>query len=144
MIYFPAEVNEWTFEQYMRVLAKELDEHGFKPNGFESYTRMLNNLIEAKKFLGYTHNSSISIAQHMDYPAIKFAQEMGLVNSGRCPLCGAVATGAHEWAASNAPRRVLKICRGCVQTRGGGTGHGSGVERSTGLGRLLDRIIWGD
>lgn len=144
MIYFPIEVNSWSFEQYMRVLAKELDDHGFQPDVFSSYTHMLENLIKAKKFLGHTHNSAISIAQQMDYPAMKFAKEIGLINNGRCPLCGAVAVGTCEWAGRDDPRRVLKICRGCMQTHGGGTGHGSGIQRATGLGRLLDRIIWGD
>lgn len=142
--YLPSEVKQWSFEHYMRVLAQELDENGLPNDIFGSYSHLLDNLIIAKRSLGYSHNSAISIAQQMDYPAMRFAEEIGLLNNGRCPLCGAVANGAYEWVGRDDRRRVLKICRGCRLTHGGGTGHGSGVIHVTAIGRFLDKIIWGD
>jgi hypothetical protein len=130
--YSSSYLHSLSIQNYLRLMAKELDDNGFRKewiDGTTTYSHFAENMIKAENAIrGGQGNPTYSFVQTLDYPAIKLLIDLGILNNGRCPICGAHTSGAqYLWTARNDTRREFHICKGCMHTRGGGTGQGNGM-----------------
>ena len=105
------EINSMSYQEWMETITKELNEAGFKGEGYNAAAgRFIKNVAPYKVndvstfFMG-----SINDASAMDY-----LKSIELVNNGRCPMCGAVIKGTpSRFSDGMNPNLNFQICLSC-------------------------------
>ena len=111
MKYTAEQVNSMPYLEWMQTIAKELNDAGFLTKGMGG-ARVPYQVYEQDPryfFLG-----SINDSDAMDY-----LKELGLVNNGRCPMCGAEIKG-EPWRFTDGYNSSLNfhICKRCAKEGG--------------------------
>lgn len=116
MKYTTLEINKMSLLAYRALMADELNHNGFR-------TKIGNFKFDA--------DDELFIFSVADSPkAMSFLQELGLVDNGRCPICGAqISENRYTWSNRYDPSIKFYICSGCYRSRG----HGNG-QRVDGIG----------
>lgn len=109
--YSAEEVNSMSYREWMETIAKELNAAGFKGKGYSSVERGWIK-IEAPYEVGevkYFFMGSINDANAMNY-----LKSIGLVNNGRCPMCGSPIKGTpSQFTSGMNPNLNFYICNSC-------------------------------
>lgn len=111
MKYSTEEINSMSYREWMETIAKELNEAGFKGEGYNAATgRFMKNVAPYEvQDIGTFFLGAINDAQAMDY-----LKSIGLVNNGRCPMCGAVIKGTpSRFTDGMNPNLNFHICSSC-------------------------------
>lgn len=142
MSYTTKDLFTLSLQDYIRLMARKLDENGFVCDMSDSYAHFVENLIRTEKmFRSATQNPTYGFAQSLGYEEIRFLTGIGLLNNGRCPICGAHSGTNYRWTAKNDSRREIEICKGCMHTHGGGTGTGNGMPSGSGCASVFILLI---
>lgn len=85
MKYSSEELNAMSYLEWMETIANELNEAGFRGPGYSEVKKRFVNHISPYKVrdVDYFFMGSINDSEAMDY-----LKSIGLVNNGRCPMCG--------------------------------------------------------
>lgn len=107
MKYTIEQVNSMSYLEWMQTIAKELNDAGFRTKGMEG--RVPYSVCE--RDCHYFFLGSINDSDAMDY-----LKEIGLVNNGRCPMCGAEIKGG-PWRFTDGYNSSLNfhICKRCAR-----------------------------
>ena len=111
MKYSAEKVNNMSYSDWMETIAKELNAAGFMAEGYsEEHHRFMKNIAPyIVRDVRYFFMGAINDAKAMDY--LKF---IGLVNNGRCPICGNSIKGTPSMFTSGLnPDLCFHICARC-------------------------------
>ncbi|MBR3798339.1 MAG: hypothetical protein IKK36_05450 [Bacteroidales bacterium] len=104
-------INSLSFREYLELMAKELNDNGFKSYYGSEYT--------------VSDDPILFMMQPIEDPeAMRFLTWKGLIGNGRCPQCGApMSNNNHIWYDRRDPSRRFNVCYGCSISNGHGDGH---------------------
>lgn len=104
-------INSLSFREYLELMAKELNDNGFKSYYGSEYT--------------VSDDPILFMMQPIEDPeAMRFLTSKGLIGNGRCPQCGApMSNNNHFWYDRRDPSRRFNVCYGCSISNGHGDGH---------------------
>lgn len=114
MKYTVEQVRQMTWSQWNDAMAKELNEAGFRARGYNSELRRWENNRELYKadpsepkiFILGTVNGA---------PEYEHLKKVGLLNNGRCPMCGEPIYGNPGRFTSGYDYNAhFQICQNCV------------------------------
>ncbi len=104
MKYTAAEVNKMSYYEWMSTIASELNLAGFKAD-----RRTLRPYTVSEDGLWYFFMGAIN-----DPDAMNYLKRIGLVNNGRCPMCGREIKGTPSQFTDNLhPGLDFYICTSC-------------------------------
>ena len=108
-------INSLSFEDYLKLMAKELNENGFEEKGIGAFRVYDDPVMKRHFMMGVVDNPK----------ALEFLRSIGLLDNGRCPTCGApMNTGTRFcWYDRRFPNHKFSLCYGCHESRFHGDGH---------------------
>ena len=108
-------INSLSFQEYIKLMATELNSNGFKGHGGREYPTFEDDPVMRRLFMMGPTN---------DPKAMAFLKEKGLIDNGRCPSCGApMSVYKYTWSDRRNPSRKYYLCYGCYKNHGKGDGH---------------------
>lgn len=116
MRYSSLQVRRMTFQQWIETCVKELNSAGFKANGYNSETGKWQD-----NFSPYDVGDPefFFLGELNDANALEYLKSIGLVNNGRCPLCGnSIEGNPGRFTSGHNPSFHFQICQNCAN-RGG-------------------------
>lgn len=133
-------INSLSFAEYIKLMATELNENGFKENGQYEYCSFENDPAMQRLFMMGPIN---------DPKAMAFLKSKGLIENGRCPSCGApMSVYRYTWADQRDTSKKFYVCYGCAKNHGRGDGHsmdgcpsGAPNQTSSGVGCMLSLML---
>lgn len=111
--YTSEQVNAMSYREWMETIAKELNNAGYKGRGFNEKTgRLEANCVPYEVGdLRFFFQGAINSAEHLNY-----LKSIGLINNGRCPLCGAQIKGTvFTFTDGFHPDQTYHICKSCYK-----------------------------
>ena len=111
MKYSAGEIINMSYLEWMETIAKELNEAGFKKEGHSTIEKRFVKNIKPYEVndARYFFMGSIDDAKAMDY-----LKSIGLVNNGRCPMCGKPIKGTpSRFTDGLNPNLNFHICSSC-------------------------------
>lgn len=115
MKYTSNQINSMTWQQWNEVMAKELTAAGFKGRNFIDGRWQDYGPVTAGDEPKYFISSVVT-----DVDRLNYLKELGLIDNGRCPMCGGKIVGTPGRYTNRLDRSYThQICQNCVQTRGG-------------------------
>lgn len=115
MKYTTEYINSLPFKDYLELIAKELNDNGFRVDG-KDYYRVYDDPVMMRHFM---------LDPVSDPKAMAYLKSIGLIENGRCPSCGApMSTGQRfYWYDKRDPSKRIYLCYGCHKTNFHGDGH---------------------
>ena len=108
-------INSLSFSEYIKLMATELNENGFKGNGQDEYDSFKNDPSMQRLFMMGPVN---------DPKAMVFLKSKGLIENGRCPSCGApMSVYRYTWSDGRDLSKKFYVCYGCAKNHGRGDGY---------------------
>lgn len=105
MKYSSVEVRNMSYQEWMETIAKELNTAGYKTKGVGS-TLLDYEVYESETFFMGSIN---------DPNAMEYLKRIGLVNNGRCPMCGRPINGNPGRFTDGFNSNLhFQICQSCV------------------------------
>ena len=134
MKYTSEQVNALSYVDWMETIAKELNDAGYKTSAYsEELHRFAKNcgpyiVYDARTFF---------LGSIDDVAALNYLKDIGLVNNGRCPMCGARITGSGwQFTSGSNPSYHFQICREC-----GGEGRRTSLNPANHSGCVLAFLL---
>lgn len=134
MKYTSEQVNSLSYADWMETIAKELNDAGYKTSGYsEELHRFAKNCAPYKVY----EASTFFLGSIEDPAALNYLKEIGLVNNGRCPMCGAPITGSGwRFTSGSDPSYHFQICGKC-----GGEGKRISMNPANRSGCLIALLL---
>lgn len=109
-------INSLSFDEYLDLMVKELNDNNFVDKGFGEFKVYHDNPVMKRHFM-------LDVVDNTE--ALAYLRSIGLLDNGRCPSCGApMNTGTRfYWYDRRFPERKFSVCYGCHETRFHGDGH---------------------
>jgi tetratricopeptide (TPR) repeat protein len=127
--YSAEEVNSMSYREWMETIAKELNAAGFKGDGYSSVERRFMKNV-APYEVGNV--SDFFMGAINDANAMNYLKSIGLVNNGRCPMCGSPIKGTpSQFTDGMNPNLNFYICNSCRKE-----GQGISVNHNSNSGCL--------
>lgn len=111
--YTSEQVKAMSYVEWMETIANELNAAGYKGAGYnESLGRFQNNNAPYEvRDARYFFSGAIDNAEHYNY-----LKSIGLIDNGRCPLCGAEIKGTiYTYTNGLHPEETYHICKDCYK-----------------------------
>ena len=111
--YTKEQVSAMSYYTWMETIANELNEAGYKTFGYnESIGRWQADYWPYKvRNVRDFFQGSINNAEHLNY-----LKSIGLIDNGRCPLCGAEIKGTiYTFTDGTHPDQTYHICKECYK-----------------------------
>ena len=137
MKYTSSEINQMSWSQWNDAMARELNNAGFKARGYndkigkweDNYTAYEADPNEPKLFILGTVDGA---------KEINYLKEIGLLNNGRCPMCGKPIYGTPGRFTSGFDRDChFQICQECAKH-----GRRTSVNPANNTGCLLAFVLF--
>ncbi|MDE5810847.1 MAG: hypothetical protein K2H61_00895 [Muribaculaceae bacterium] len=113
MNYTKEQIKNMTWPEWNEAMAKELNEAGFRTRGFNSET----GRWESNRDLYKPHPTdpeTFILGQVEGANEINYLKNKGLLNNGRCPMCGGPINGIPARFTSGYDQNVhFQICQKC-------------------------------
>jgi len=114
MKYTSEYINSISFPEYLELMAKELNDNGFKERGKYEYQVDDEPAFQRLFMMGPVNDSL----------ALSHLKRVGLLENGRCPSCGApMSQYRFTWYDRKDPSKKFYVCYGCSKSNGHGDGH---------------------
>lgn len=137
MNYTKDDVLKMTWHEWNATMAKELNDAGFLGYGFNPQTNRLEKNQAPYRACPDSPSSFINGAVDTA-PEIDYLKNIGLLNNGRCPMCGEPIYGSPGRFTSGFDYNIhFQICQECVNSKGGT----KGLRRKLGLMGCVIYII---
>lgn len=108
-------INSLSFQEYIKLMATELNSNGFKKYDGYEYPTFEDDPVMRRLFM---------MGPIKDPKAMIFLKEKGLIDNGRCPSCGApMSVYKYTWSDRRDPSKKYYLCYGCYKNHGKGDGH---------------------
>lgn len=111
MKYTKEKLATMSYVEWMKAIAEELNAAGFKTSGYSKENgRFMNNIAPYE-----VHNANYFFMGAINDPkAMDYLKSIGLVNNGRCPMCGGEIKGLPStFTCGNNPNLNFQICSSC-------------------------------
>lgn len=119
MNYTKGDVARMTWHEWNATMAKELNDAGFLGYGFNPQTKRIEK-NQAPYNADPTSPSSFINGAVDTAPEIDYLKNIGLLNNGRCPMCGEPIYGEPGRFTSGFDYNMhFQICQECVSSKGG-------------------------
>lgn len=106
-------IRSLSFRAYLELIAKELNENGFRESGKDEY------VVDDEQ----PYMRLFMMGPVQDPKAMAFLREQGLIDNGRCPYCGApMSVNKYTWYDRRDPSKKFYVCYGCSKSNGHGDG----------------------
>ena len=117
--YSQADVLSMSWHEWNATMAKELNEAGFLGYGFNPQTRRIEK--NQAPYSADPDSPSSFINGAVDTaPEIDYLKNIGLLNNGRCPMCGEPFYGEPGRFTNGFNYNIhFQICQECVNSKGG-------------------------
>ena len=113
MKYSAEQVKEMSYAQWMESIAQELNDAGFKARGYNPEIGKHQDNYAPYEVGG--DPDLFFMGTLRDVKALEYLKEIGLVNNGRCPLCGNVfVESPGRFTSGYDPDFHFQICQSCV------------------------------
>ena len=114
MKYSSLQVRNMTFEQWVETCVKELNSAGFRARGYNSETRKWQDNFSP--YRGGDPETFFLGELGSEVPALEYLKSIGLVNNGKCPMCGNNIEGNPGRFTSGYDSSFhFQICQNCVK-----------------------------
>ncbi len=128
MKYTSEQINRMSWQEWNEIMARELNENGYKA---KEYNSAEHRWTKTGMYKAGNDPKLFVLGKIEDSDAISFLKNVGLLNNGRCPMCGGPIHGNPGRFTSGYDYNYhFQICQNCVKTRGrtrnAGTSSGSG------------------
>ena len=140
MKYTQSQAMNFGYIRYLEAMAKELNDAGYKIRG-----RLGNNTYELEYKID-DDTPDLFIYGINDSKAMNYLKQIGLVNNGRCPICGSpIKSNTCSYTSPTDPNISFYICNECYR---GSTnmqrkmGIGNNTSSNTGCMLSLFFIPW--
>ena len=109
-------INSLSFDDYLDLIVKELNDNNFVNKGIGKFSINHDSPVDKRHFM-------LGVVDNIE--ALAYLRSVGLLDNGRCPSCGApMNTGTRlYWYDRRFPERRFSLCSGCHETRFHGDGH---------------------
>ena len=115
MKYSSNQINSMTWQQWNETMAKELTAAGFKGRDYIDGRWQECGPVVAGNEPRFFISSVIT-----DVDRLNYLKELGLIDNGRCPMCGGKIVGTPGRYTNRFDKNFThQICQNCVQSRGG-------------------------
>ena len=140
MKYTSEYINSLSFQEYIKLMADELNANGFKDSGKYKYDTYENDPMMRQLFM---------MGPVKDPKALMFLKSQGLLENGRCPSCGApMSVYRYTWSDRRDPSKKFYVCYGCSKSNGRGDGHsmdgcssGAPSQSNSGSGCMIGILL---
>ncbi len=104
--YRAEQISNLSWTEWNMLMAKELNEKGFTARGLEGRPVPYDGSFDCDLFI---------LGEVRDEPEINYLKDIGLLNNGRCPLCGRQIKGSPGRFTSGFNHNIhFNICRDCA------------------------------
>ena len=113
MKYTSTQVNGMSYSEWMNTIANELNQAGYRARGYnEQIGRWQDNYAPYEVGDEPEH---FFLGTIRDVDALEYLKSIGLVNNGRCPMCGApIQTQPGRFTSGFNPNFHFQICQNCA------------------------------
>lgn len=135
MKYSTENINNISYHEWMETIANELNAAGFKREGYNAAeNKFMKNVAPYKVDDDrYFFMGAINDAKAMDY-----LKSIGLVNNGRCPICGSPIKGVpSRFTSGMNPNLNFHICSSCRRE-----GQRISINPSNNFGCILTLVMF--
>lgn len=137
MKYSSLQVKNMTFNQWVETCVKELNSAGFRTRGYNSETRKWQNNYS---LYDVGDPKTFFLGELDDVDALEYLKSIGLVNNGRCPLCGnSIEGNPGRFTSGFNPSFHFQICQNCAKR---GRNRSMNPANNTGCIISLALIPW--
>ena len=114
MKYSTSQICQMTWQEWNETMAKELNYAGFKARGFnEQIGRWLDNYT---KYEAGSDPDTFILGEVSGTREIDYLKRLGLLNNGRCPMCGRPIYGnPARFTSGFDPTMNFQICQSCCE-----------------------------
>ena len=111
MKYLAEEINNMSYRKWMETIANELNAAGFRGEGYNAAAgRFMKNAVPYEVY----DIRTFFMGALNDANAMEYLKSIGLVNNGRCPMCGAIIKGSpSRFISGMNPDLNFQICSSC-------------------------------
>lgn len=107
MKYTSEQINQMSWEEWCKTMAKELNDAGFKARGFGGEYVLYGTYG--------IHPDTFILGEVGRTKEIEYLKSIGLLNNDRCPLCGSSIHGnPGRFTDGYNPSLHFQICQNCV------------------------------
>lgn len=115
MTYKSSDICGMTWQEWNEAMAEELNKAGFKDKAFDG-----QKWTKTGKYDAGDDPKLFVLGTIEDANAITYLKDIGLLNNGRCPMCGEPIIGKPgRFTSGYDPNFHFQICQNCVNSRGG-------------------------
>lgn len=113
MKYTNSQLRTMSYAEWMKAIAKELNDAGFRARGYNSDTHQWQDNYSLYEVGDPQHFFMGGIR---DSKALEYLKSIGLVNNGRCPICGNMIEGNPGRFTSGYDSNFhFQICQSCAR-----------------------------
>lgn len=110
--YSLSQVKNMTFRQWIETIVKELNSAGFRARGYNSKIQKWQNNFSLYEV---GEPETFFLGELVDVDAVEYLKEIGLVDNGKCPLCGNNIEGnPGRFTDGYNSSLHFQICQNCV------------------------------
>ena len=119
MKYTSEQLRQLTLKEWTEAMAEELNKAGFLARGFNQNTGRFEKNQEPYKIYDEATPSSFILGAVDSAPEIEHLKSVGLLNNGRCPMCGKPFLEMPGRFTSGFDSNIhFQICQNCVKNKG--------------------------
>lgn len=117
MKYTSEQINKMSWQEWNETMAEELNQKGFKTKEFNSDEHRWE---KTGKYKAGDDPRFFVLGTIEDSDAISYLKNVGLLNNGRCPMCGApINNNPGRFTSGYDQSYHFQICQNCAKSRGG-------------------------
>ena len=106
-----------SWQEWNEAMAEELNQKGFKAKEFNQDEHRWK---KTGKYKAGDDPKLFVLGTIEDSDAISYLKDVGLLNNGRCPMCGGpIYDNPGRFTSGYDPNFHFQICQNCVKSRGG-------------------------
>lgn len=117
MKYTSEYINSISWHEWNKIMANELNEAGFRTSAIEEIKRNVYKRVDDALYAALEESPDLFILGAVyKSPELDYLKRLGLLNNGRCPMCGEkMFCSPGRFSLDNNPAVNFEICQSCVK-----------------------------